>query len=127
MRQITFNYLLQDTHDYNCEDQNEDVMVSKIGLTYNEQDFTVEVKQPYGVNFEEEEGFELYIPDNSLLKELNYSLLSEKCELYYRSIIGSNGSGIRIVGGSNIRMRDNKFVQSMQMDIPLSNDSGTTW
>ena len=127
MAEVIFNQVLQNTHEYNCENEDDNVMVSKIGLIYNNQDFTVEIKQPFGTSFEEDEGLELYVPENSLLGELNYNSLSDECEAYYRSIIGSSGSGIRIEGCGNIHMSNNTFIQSRQVDIPLSTDNGTTW
>ena len=127
MAEITFNKLLQDTHEYNCENEDENVMVSKIDLSYKECNFTVEVKQPFGINFEETEGIELIIPDEKILKELNYSDLSDRCEDYYRSLIGSKGGGICIEGGTNIRMSNNIFIQEWKVDVSLASDNGTTW
>jgi hypothetical protein len=127
MAEVIFTGLVQGQHNYHFSNQDEDVMVAIIDLVYKGQSFRIEVKQPYGTNFEEDEGFELYVPFDSLLRELNYSVLSDKCEEYYRSTIGSNGNGIRIEGGSNIRMSNNTFVQQRLVDIPLANDNGTTW
>ena len=127
MSRVIFTGLVQDKHNYHFSNQDKNVMVATIDLVYNGQNFRTEVKQPYGVDFEEDEGFELYVPFNSPLRELNYSVFSDKCEEYYRSIIGSSGSGIRIEGGSNIHMNNNTFVQQRQVDIPLANDNGTTW
>ena len=127
MAEVIFNRLLQDIHEYNCVNTDENVMVSKIGLRYKNKNFTVEVKQPFGVNFEDTEGVELIMPNEAILKELNYSDLSDRCEDYYRGLIGSAGNGIRIEGGTDIRMRNNTFIQEWIVDVPLSNDNGTTW
>ena len=127
MAEVIFTGLVQGQHNYHFSNQDEDVMVATIDLVYKGQSFRIEVKQPYGTNFEEDEGFELYVPFDSLLREFNYSLLSDRCEEYYRSLIGSNGNGIRIEGGSNIRMSNNIFRQQRSVDIPLANDNGTTW
>ncbi|HIQ28132.1 MAG TPA: hypothetical protein EYH42_06495 [Sulfurovum sp.] len=127
MAEITFNKLLQNTHEYNCENADENAMVSKIDLTYKNRNFTVEVKQPFCVNFEDTEGIELIIPDEKILKELNYSDLSDRCEDYYRGLIGSTGSGIRIEGGTNIRMYNNTFMKKWKVDVSLASDNGTTW
>ena len=41
----------------------------------------------------------------------DHEVFSGYAERYYRSLVGAEGSGIRISGGSNIRMRDNAFIQ----------------
>jgi hypothetical protein len=102
-------------------------MVSKIELRYKGSDFTVEVKQPFGVNFEDTEGIELMIPDEAILKELSYTDFSDKCEDYYRSLIGSTGSGIHIEGCTNVRMSNNTFIQEWKVDVSLASENGTTW
>ncbi len=127
MAKVIFKGLFQGQHNYHFSNQSENVMVATIDLVYKNQNFRIEVKQPYGTSFEEDEGFEVYIPFDSLLRELNYSALSDKLEEYYRSLIGSTGRGIRIEGGSNIQMSNNSFVQPMLVDIPLASDNGTTW
>jgi len=127
MAKIIFTGLVQGEHNYHFSNQDEDMMVATIDLVYKEQDFRIEVKQPYGTNFEEEEGLELYIPFDSMLRELKYSDLSDKCEEYYRSLIGSSGNGIRIEGCANVQMSNNSFGKQWEVDIPLVNDNGTTW
>jgi hypothetical protein len=127
MAEVIFKKLLQDTHEHNCVNTDENVMVSQITLMYKNQNFIVEIKQPFGVNFEDTEGIELVIPNEIFLKELSYDNLSDRCEEYYRSLIGSTGNGIHIEGCTNVRMSNNTFIQEYKVDISLASDNGTTW
>ncbi len=128
MGKVIFTSLAQGEHNYHFSNQDENVMVATIDVVYKGQNFRTEVKQPYGVEFEENEGFELYIPFDSLLRQLNYNDFSDKCEEYYRNMIGKNGSMIRIgEGANNIKMSNNIILVPWEVDIPLANDNGVTW
>jgi len=129
MSSVIFTGLVQGEHNYHFSNKDKDVMVATINLVYKEQPFRIEVKQPYGTNFEEDEGFELYVPFDSQLRQLNYMALSDKCEEYYRSKFGRNGSVIQIREGcTNVKMSNNVVQQSQwRVDIPLSGDNATTW
>jgi hypothetical protein len=47
---------------------------------------------------------------------------------YYRSQVGASGSGIRISGGGNIRMRNNVFIQpaTATFEVKASGGPGNT-
>jgi len=124
---VKFTKLIQNTHNYNTDGN--DILESDIYIDYKNQNFIVHIRQPSGVNFEETEGVELIIPvESELLQELKYDDLSDKCEEYYRNIIGNSGNGIHIEGNSsNIIMMNNTFNQPLDVDIALAEDNGTTW
>ena len=128
MAEVVFKEVIQNIHEYNRDNTDDNIMISKIKLEYNGDDYTVEIKQPFGVNFEYTEGIELIIPpDAKRLKKLNYNELSDKCEEYYRSLIGSGGHGIHIEGTSNVHMSNNRFVNEQRVNISLAPVNGTAW
>ena len=129
MAEVIFQGIVQGQHNYHFSNQDEDMMVATIDLIFNNSPFRIEVRQPHGTNFEEDEGFELYVPFDSLLRQLNYTALSDKCEEYYRRMFGSTGCMIQIEEGcTNITMSNNIVQQSSwRVDIPLASDNATTW
>lgn len=128
MAEVIFQGIVQGQHNYHFSNQDKDMMVATIDLIFNNSSFRIEVKQPHGTSFEEDEGFELYVPFDSPLRQLNYTALSDKCEEYYRRIFGSTGSMIQIGEGcTNITMSNNIVQSSWRADIPLSSDNATTW
>ncbi len=121
---IIFHSLVQNSQDYESFDKREDHMVSLIkfsievgGKTY--PNMKVELRQPYGTDYETEP-LEVGGPKGPYKGSWNHTAFADLCEKYYRSFVGSSGSGIRIAGGSNIRMRDNQFFSKMiaEFDIP---------
>ena len=51
---------------------------------------------------------------------LNYQAFRDEIETYYRSMVGSGGSGINFSEGTNIRMRNNQFTQEKIAEIKVS-------
>ena len=128
MAEVIFNGIAQGQHNYHFSNQDQDMMVATIDLIFKNNAFRIEVKQPHGTSFEEDLGFELYLPFDSQLRQLNYMALSDKCEEYYRKMVGSQGSMIKIGEGcTNVTMTNNTFVSDWKVDIPLSADNATTW
>jgi hypothetical protein len=116
---ITFYKLLQDSQDIGFD---EDHMISRVffrldvaGKRYN--DMIVDVKQPYGTDFESEP-VEVFRPNGSYQGNWNQHAFSDAVESYYRSLVGSQGHGIRVAKGA--RMRNNTFVSERveEFDIP---------
>jgi hypothetical protein len=77
----------------------------------NYSDLYADIKQPVGGSFETSP-LEVSNPPN-YKGPFNYEAFRTVVEQYYRGLVGATGSGIRIVGSSNIRMRNNTFIQSM--------------
>ena len=123
---VTLNRMVQDSQDYGSDDEH---MVSRIFFDINVdgtayKDLYVNVKQTVGTSFETGSievskpiGYKGY---------WNHSAFSEFAEKYYRSLVGAGGSGIKISGGSNIRMRSNTFVQGAVFDFQ-ANAVGGPW
>ncbi|UCD51095.1 MAG: hypothetical protein JSW27_00385 [Phycisphaerales bacterium] len=121
---IRFRSLCQDSQTYASFDQDENHMVSTISFSLEIGDQTypdmhVEVRQPFGANYENEP-LEVASPKGAYSGPWNHNEFSDLCEQYYRRMIGSSGSAIRITGASNVRMRNNRFASEMvcEFDIP---------
>lgn len=108
---VIFHKLIQGSQDYGSDDQH---MVSREFFTVEiegkiSKEAYADIKQPVGSDFETTP-LEISKPVcyNALF---NYETFREAAEGYYRSLVGSQGSGIHIAGGSNIRMQNNTFIQ----------------
>lgn len=121
---ITFRRLVQDSQDYGSNDEH---MVSRAFFDMQlgdraYQGLSVDIKQPVGSSFETSP-LEISKP-NGYNGPFNHHAFREAVEKYYRSLVGSSGSGIRISSGaSNIRMRNNTFVQEARAEFKVSKES----
>jgi hypothetical protein len=69
-------------------------------------------------------------PYNHLIYKgpFNHEAFSEKAEEYYRSCIGSSGSGIKIGGSSsNIIMSENRFHKNLSFEMSLGESGHGPW
>ncbi len=120
---VVFQKLIQDSQDYGSDDQH---MVSRaffsidVGGNVTEGAY-VDIKQPVGSDFETTP-LEVSQP-TGYNGPFNYEAFRQSAENYYRKLIGSQGSGIHIPGGENIRMRNNTFVQNFTVEFEVSNES----
>ena len=119
---ITFHKLIQDSQDYGSDDEH---MVSRAffsidvdGTTYD--DICVDIKQTVGSDIKTAP-LEVSRP-HGYKGPFNHESFRNAAEEYYRGLVGSGGSGIRIQGGSNIRMRNNTFIKSVQVKFEVSQD-----
>jgi hypothetical protein len=124
---VIFNKLIQDSQDYGS---NDDHMVSRVFFTIevdgnSPQECYVDIKQSVGSDIETSP-LEVSKPVG-YKGSFDYGELREAVEGYYRSLIGSQGSGINISGGSNIRMRNNTFIQKKQILLEVSNSENLAW
>ncbi|MDO8630823.1 MAG: hypothetical protein Q7R41_10050 [Phycisphaerales bacterium] len=129
--QIVFHKLLQDSQDYHSFQKGDDHMVSRITFTLSVggrefRELQVEVSQPFGTDADSEE-FEVGKPTGPYKGPWNHNAFSDLCEKYYRSLVGSRGTAIRISGGSNIRMRNNTCVQEMRAEFEIPNEGADSW
>jgi len=124
---VTFRRLVQDSQDYGSNDEH---MVSRAFFDMQlgdqaHQGLSVDIKQPVGSNFDTSP-LEISKP-NGYNGPFNHQAFREAVEKYYRSLVGSSGSGIRIsAGASNIRMRNNTFVQEAHAEFKVSKE-GPAW
>jgi hypothetical protein len=127
---ILFKSLQQDSQDYGTFERSEAHVVSVIhfDMQVDQQQFRdlkVEVRQPCGTDFESEPlevgrvaGYE---------GPWDHAAFADLCEHYYRGLVGSAGRGIRISGGSNIRMRNNTFAMPEQVELEIPGEAGGAW
>ncbi len=128
---VIFRKLIQDSQDYSSFDKNEDHMVSTIHFSLEVKgnqydDMTVEVKQPYGTNYQGEP-IEVSKISGSYKGAWNHDQFADLCEEYYRMLIGSGGRTIRFEGARNIRMRDNTISQTLVREIDIPDESSAAW
>ena len=107
---IRFEKCLQDSQDLGGDDEH---MVSRVFLALEAggsvyPNVSVDIKQTVGAAFESAP-LEVSKP-RGYNGGLNYAAFRVAVERYYRSLVGSQGRGIRVASGGDIRMRDNTFV-----------------
>jgi hypothetical protein len=121
---VTFTRLVQDSQDFGS---NDDHMVSRVffDLEYGgktHRDLYVDVKQTVGSNIESDPLEVGRVSDYS--GPGNYTAFRAAVEKYFRSLVGSSGRGIRIVNASNVRMRNNTFVQQSLAEFEVTPQGG---
>lgn len=124
LARVLFKKCIQDSQEYGSDDE---YMVSRVffDLTIDGQtskNLFVDIKQVVGSNYENSP-LEISKPNN-YKGLLNYGAFRQAVEKYYRGLVGSKGSGIRISGGSNIRMGNNTFFKQQISEINIEADKG---
>ncbi len=106
---VTLTRCVQDSQDYGSNDEH---MVSRVffdlevdGRSY--PGLHADLKQVVGSNYETGD-IEVGKPEG-YRGPFNYIAFRDAAERYFRGLVGSAGSGIRIQGATNIRMRNNTF------------------
>ena len=123
---IRFEGCIQDSQEYGSDDE---YMISRVffsivagGKAY--QGLSVDIRQSSGGDYETG-AIEVGRP-NAYAGPMNYNAFAEAVEHYYRSLVGSKGTGIRIEGAKNVRMRDNKFIKTAFAEFEYA-DSTPGW
>ena len=121
---IHFQRLIQDSQDYGSDDEH---MVSRVFFQIDidgqvHPNLYADVKQTVGSSFEEGP-LEVSRPVG-YRGPFDHAVFSTVVEHYYRGLVGASGSGIRISGGANIRMRNNTFVQQATAEMDVSTSGG---
>ncbi len=115
---ITFYKCIQDSQDYGSDDEH---MVSRVFFTFeigdNKYDLYADIKQTVGASYEEG-AIEVMSP-SGYEGPFNYQAFRDAAEKYYRGLVGSSATGIKIQGGSNIRMRNNTFYRNMAVECEV--------
>lgn len=120
---IRFSRCILDSQDYGSDDEH---MVSRVFFTLKAggrvyPDLTCDVKQAVGEPFDKA-ALEVSRPrryDGSL----DYAPFRQAVEDYYRSMVGSLGSVIRIAGGGNVRMRNQVLAKTDEERVRYSEES----
>ena len=116
---IYFEKCIQDSQDFGSNDEH---MISRVyfSLEIEGKKYTglyANLKQTVGSNFETDP-IEVS-PPIGYDGTINYAGYRDQVEKYYRSLIGSHGSGIRIVNSSNIRMQNHTFNISRTLEFAM--------
>jgi hypothetical protein len=123
---VIFKKCIQDSQEYGSDDE---YMVSRVffNLEVQDKEFSdlhVDIKQPVGSTFENTV-IEVGAPQG-YDGPFNHQAFSKAVEDYYRSLVGSQGTGIHIAGGSNIRMQNNTFVKEKKVQFEVGK-SDSAW
>lgn len=124
---VIFHKLIQDSQDYGSDDQH---MASRAFFTVDiegnvSEEAYVDIKQSVGSDFETTP-----LEVSKLVGyngPFNYQAFRQAAESYYRSLVGGQGSGIHIAGGSNIRMRNNTFNTREMAEFEVSSKESPAW
>ncbi len=119
--ELIFSKCIQDSQEYGSNNEH---MISRIFFSINGIEYECNVRQTYGESFSfEKEPIEVESPDE-LKKIINYGQFRDEVENYYRQIVGKNGIGIRIDGGTNARMSNNTCIITHKATIEKAGMSG---
>ncbi len=122
---ISFYKCIQDSQDYGSDDEH---MISRVffilDIGTKKFDLHADIKQAVGSSYETGP-IEVGLP-KGYKGSFNYEAFRDAAEKYYRSLVGSAAKGINIQGGTNIRMRNNTFIQKMTVECEV-NESSAGW
>jgi hypothetical protein len=123
---ILLQRLVQDSQEYGSNDEH---MVSRVFFDLiidgtRHPNLYCDVKQIVGSSFETAP-MEVSTPVG-YTGAFNHDAFQNIIEKYYRTLVGSQGHGIRITDGSNIRMQNNTFVQPSEATFEVQ-VSGGPW
>jgi hypothetical protein len=126
---VTFEKCIQDSQDYGSNDEH---MVSRVFFTLDidgrmHTGLFVDVKQTVGSSYEVGP-IEVGSPKGTSYRgPWNHGAFCTAIEAYYRGLVGSAGTGIRIgSGATNIRMRNNAFIRQSIVEFDISGPE-TSW
>jgi hypothetical protein len=120
---LIFRKCIQDSHDYGSDDEH---MISRVFFTLEVEGkrydgLHADVKQTVGSSYEDGP-LEISSPRGARYEgPFNYEAFRAAIEKYYRSLVGSSATGIRIGSGArNIRMRNNIFQRQEVVEFEIS-------
>jgi hypothetical protein len=116
---VTFKQINQNMQEYKTDDEH---MVSMISFELeiggqNYSDLSVLLKQTIGSDIDTAP-LEVGAPQG-YEGAFNHEAFRAEAEKYYRGLIGPEGTGIHIEGGSNIMMYNNIFIQEKVVEIEV--------
>ncbi len=112
---VKFHRCHQDSQEYGSDDEH---MVSRVFFSLEvdgkpKGEFYTDLKLVVGDDFET--GAIEVGPPVGYEGPFSHVQFTNAVTAYFRSLVGSRGSGIHIEGGRNIRMRNNQFVQETEV------------
>lgn len=122
--QITFYKCVQDSQEFGSDNEH---AVSRVFFTVTVNGKALEyfcnIIQDYGSSFSyETDPLQVSNPFSKDTR-INYEQFRSSAESYYRTCVGSNANGIRIVGATNVRMQHNTFGNLQTVSIETSENS----
>jgi hypothetical protein len=122
---VTLEKCIQDSQDYGSDDEH---MVSRVffrlELDGKVRQTYADIKQAVGSDYESGP-LEVGRP-HDYRGPLDYERFRDEVTAYYRSLVGSTGSAIRISGGAKVRMRNN-FYGKTRVFVMDAEDTGGGW
>lgn len=117
---VTFHTLIQDSQEYGSDDE---FMVSRVFFTLEIdgkkfENLFADLKQTVGSDFET--GSIEVSPPRGYEGRFNHAAFSEGATKYFRSLVGSKGTGVRTEGSRNIRMQNNIFKKEMAIEFEIN-------
>ena len=124
---VTFTRCVQDSQEYGSDNEH---MVSRVFFDLDvdgrpSAGLWVDLKQVVGSDFETGP-IEVGKP-HGYCGPFNYLAFRDAAERYYRSLVGSTGSGIHLQGGAKVRMQNNVFVMGMVVTFEVDPASTGGW
>ena len=126
---VNFDKCIQDSQEYGSTDE---MMVSRVFFSVEVKTETAQVekhgdlhanlKQAVGVSFKGgpiEVDYPCDRLGNRYAGPLDYQRFRDAAEEYYKSLVGSAGTGIRMHGSSNVRMRNNLFGKHYSVEFQV--------
>jgi hypothetical protein len=125
---VIFHKCIQDSQDFGSDDEH---MVSRVFFTIEVEgksypDLYCDLKQTIGSSYESGP-IEVGNPQGATYSgPFNYTEFRKAVERYYRSNVGSSGTGIK-TGAKNIRMRNNTFIKDERVQFEASEQQTSGW
>lgn len=121
---VTFHKCIQDSQDFGSDDEH---MVSRVFFTVQAEgrvhrDLHADLKQTVGSDYATgpiEVG-----PPIRYGGPFNQAAFAKAAEAYFRGLVGAAGSGIRIEGARDVRMRNNTFLRQQAVEFEASGREG---
>ncbi|NLG33699.1 MAG: hypothetical protein GX550_09280 [Syntrophomonadaceae bacterium] len=114
---VVFNKCIQDLQELGTDE----FMTSRLffdlevkGKKYENQECTI--KQTVGSNFEGDSSFEVYV-DFPKVWGVDYEKFQSAAKSYFRGLVGSSGTGIRVMNSHSTRMYNNTFAVKRRYDL----------
>jgi len=124
---VTFTRCVQDSQEYGS---NTEHMVSRVFFDLEvggqvHRGLHADLKQVVGSDFETGD-IEVGKPEG-YRGPFNHLAFRDAAESYFRSLVGSAGRGIRVVGASNTRMMNNTFDFQQASEFEIDGSTSGAW
>ncbi len=121
---LNFHQCLQNTQILGSENEH---LVSILYFRIENREFQCVISQPEGEAFAYDDSPIVAEMPEELVGILMYDSFQEAAENYYRSLIGPNGRAMRIIGGTNIVMRNNTIRIPASYSVQLIEGTSPAW